>query len=297
MLALLFSFLPFEELVAALRRIPGPVWALSLPLYLGLHLLGITKWRLMVNAADGGFAFRSAARCYYYGLFGNTFLPSLVGGDVVRAGLALRLARNPSGVVIGSVVDRTLDVLGLATVAGLGVLFLPTALDPRNRQVFWVLLLLLAVGGVAALALAAWFPARRMPWRIRRILVKVRRSGRAMARRPAHVALALVLGISLQLLLVFLNAWLGVACGIEIPVTAWLFAWPMAKLSAMVPLTQGGLGVREAALAALLSPFGVEPVLAVAAGLVFQGVIISGGLVGGGIAFLLGVLEGTPERA
>jgi uncharacterized membrane protein YbhN (UPF0104 family) len=65
----------------------------------------------------------------------------------------------------------------------------------------------------------------------------------------------------------------------------------MAKLSALVPVTQGGLGVREAALAGLLAPFGVEPVLAVAAGLAFQAVVITGGLAGGGIATLLGRLE------
>lgn len=294
-LAILFAFLPFDELRAALARIPPLVWLLAVPAYLTLHLLGITKWRLMVNSADGGLRMASAIRCYYYGLFGNTFLPSLVGGDVIRAGLAMRLARSSSGVVIGSVVDRSLDVLALASVAGFGILLLPRALDEQGRQVFWVLLGLMAAGGVGALIAATVLPARRFPYRLRRILVKARRSVRAMVARPGAVAGALALGISLQTLLVVLNAWLGWACGIDIAVTTWLFAWPMAKLSALVPLTQGGLGVREAALAALLAPFGVEPVLAVAAGLIFQGVIISGGLIGGGLAFLLGRLEDQPD--
>lgn len=297
-LALLFSFLPFSELRAALARIPTAVWLLSVPTYLALHLLGITKWRMLVNSAQGGLRMRSAVRCYYYGLFGNTFLPSLVGGDVIRAGLAFRLARSPSGVVIGSVVDRSLDVLALAAVAGMGVLLLPRALDAEGRRVFWVLLGILVAAGVGAMIAGAVLPVRRFPYRLRRVLVKARRSVRAMLARPGQVVVALALGISLQTLLVLLSAWLGRACGIEIALTAWLFAWPMAKLSALLPLTQGGLGVREAALAALLAPFGVEPVLAVAAGLVFQGVIISGGLVGGGLAFVLGRFEDgdTPRR-
>ena len=55
----------------------------------------MAKWRLLVNAAGGGLSFRTAARAYYMGLFGNTFLPSIVGGDVVRAGVALRAAKYP----------------------------------------------------------------------------------------------------------------------------------------------------------------------------------------------------------
>jgi uncharacterized protein (TIRG00374 family) len=286
-LTLLVLLLPAEELLAALASVPGPVWAIAIPGYLALHVVGSLKWRLMVNAADGGLAFGDAVRCYYYGLFGNTFLPSVVGGDVVRAGLALRLARRADGVVVGSVADRALDVVALAAVAGLGVLLLPSALDPRSRTVFTILLAGLVFGVAVFAAVARGLPVRRLPYRVRRLLAKVRRSVRAVRSRPRRLGQALAMGISLQLLLVLLQAVLGVAVGIDVPLTVWLFAWPMAKLSALLPLTQGGLGVREAALAGLLAPFGVEPVLAVAAGLAFQGVIISGGLVGGGLAFLL----------
>lgn len=296
-LSVLLFVLPLDELRSAFSRIPPLVYALSVPLFLTLHLFGVTKWRLMIGAAGGSLRVRDAIRCYYYGLFGNTFLPSVVGGDMVRAGLALRLAGNPTGVVVGSVVDRTLDVVALGVVAGLGVLWLPGALDSSSRAVFWVLLGLMS-SGVVGLALA-WrlLPAKRLPYRLRRLAVKVRRSMRTTAANPSRALGALALGIGLQLSLVSLNAWLGAACGIEIAFGAWLFAWPMAKLSALLPLTQAGLGVREAALAGLLSPFGVEAVLAVAAGLVFQAVVIGGGLAGGGIAALIGRSEGNAAGA
>jgi uncharacterized membrane protein YbhN (UPF0104 family) len=67
----------------------------------------------------------------------------------------------------------------------------------------------------------------------------------------------------------------------------WLFAWPLAKLAAVLPLTQGGMGVREAALVALLTPFGAPGALVLAAGLVWEGVIIAGGLLSGAIALIL----------
>jgi uncharacterized membrane protein YbhN (UPF0104 family) len=70
----------------------------------------------------------------------------------------------------------------------------------------------------------------------------------------------------------------------------------LAKLSAVLPVTQGGVGVREAALTALLVLFGVPAALAVAVGLVFEAVVITGGLIGGPVAVALGRLP-SGERA
>jgi len=44
-----------------------------------------------------------------------------------------------------------------------------------------------------------------------------------------------------------------------VPLYVWLFAWPLGRISVLLPVTQGGIGVREAALAA----FGAAPVLTV----------------------------------
>ena len=44
---------------------------------------------MLVNSASGGLRGIDAVRCYYSGMFGSTFLPSIVGGDFVRAGLPL----------------------------------------------------------------------------------------------------------------------------------------------------------------------------------------------------------------
>ena len=286
-LALLLVVLPFQELVAALRRVPPLVAAGGLGIYLSLHLLGVVKWRMLINAAGAGMSVAQAARCYYAGLFGNTFLPSIVGGDVVRAGVAFGLARSRAGVVLGSVADRTLDVLALAAVAGIGVLLAPGALDPRSRAIFVGLGATLALGALAVLLVLLTIRPRRFSFRMRRRMVRVRVIARSMAARPGTVLAALTLGVTLQSLLVVLNAWLGAACGIEIALQTWFFVWPLAKIAALVPITQGGIGVREAAQVALFAPFGVPAVLALAAGLVFELIIISGGLVGGIIAAVL----------
>jgi uncharacterized protein (TIRG00374 family) len=287
-LALLFIVLPAEELLAAMRRLPKVAWLLAIGSYLALHLIGVTKWRLLVNAAGAGLPFVDAVRAYYSGLFGNTFLPSIVGGDVIRAGVAFSAVRSRTALLLGSLVDRVQDVIGLGLVAAIGALLSPRALSPQSRSVFIALGVLLLIAGLGALVMWAVIPSRLLPFRIRRTLVGVRRAVRATASRPSRLVLGLLSGMLLQSLLVVLNWRLGIAIGIDIPLYVWFFVWPLAKIAGLLPVTQGGIGVREAAQAVLFAPFGVSAVMAVATGLIFEVVIISGGLLGGAIAWVLG---------
>jgi uncharacterized membrane protein YbhN (UPF0104 family) len=97
----------------------------------------------------------------------------------------------------------------------------------------------------------------------------------------------------IQATFILLNALLAISCGLFEPFRVWLFAWPLAKIAALLPLTQGGMGIREAVLVALLLPFGATAPLVLAAGLVWEGIIIAGGLISGLIAFLLRRVAGA----
>ena len=295
-LALLIAFLPSRQLWTTMKRIPPGMGIALLFGYLALHLLGVIKWRLLINTAGAGLSFSESVRCYYVGLFGNIFLPSLVGGDFVRAAAAFRSSRSKPAIVLGSLFDRVQDVVALAAVAAFGALFLPRALDPHSRRVFWVIGAMLAVGGAAGLASLFVIPARKFPFKLRRIMVKVRRGMFSMYRRPGRMMTGLFLGICLQVFQVVINSWLGNLAGLSsVGFGMWLFAWPLAKLSALAPFTQGGIGVREVALVGLLSPFGAPPVLTAAVGLTFQAIVITGGLIGGLFAFLIGRFSSSPE--
>src|SRR5262249_32709611 len=106
-------------------------------------------------------------------------------------------------------------------------------------------------------------------------------------RRPQILVFGWLLGTLIQASFLVLTARLAVYCGLVLPLRLWFFAWPLAKLVAVIPVTQGGIGVREAALVALLAPFGAPGHLLLAAGLMWEGVIIAGGLIAGATALAL----------
>ncbi|MGB6483879.1 MAG: lysylphosphatidylglycerol synthase transmembrane domain-containing protein [Candidatus Acidiferrales bacterium] len=289
-LLILFHFLPLAEVWRTLRRLPLHLWLLVIAGYLAAHLIAVNKWRMMVNLAGARLTFRQAVRCYFSGLFSTLFLPSIVGGDVVRGALALRSGQSRAAIFMGGLLDRILDFAALAMLIVLGAALVPGTLPAQARRIF-------IIAGIALVVLLAlitpvilWFPARKISFTLRRRIVRLRRAARSMRCKPHYVAAALCLGLVVQGSFIWLTSRVADSTGLHLLFRAWLFAWPFAKLSAVIPITQGGIGVREATLVVLLVPFGAPAVKTAAVGLAWEAVIISGGLMAGLVAFLLGRL-------
>jgi glycosyltransferase 2 family protein len=289
-LAVMLHFLPVAIVRRAIAQIPAWFFLAVLLGYLLAHTLGIAKWRMVVNAAGAELDFATSAQCYLGGLFGTLFLPSIVGGDVIRLAVGLRRSPHPAAVLAGNMVDRFLDVTAQAGLVLLGLALLPGSV-PENLQTTAHKALLVSIAGIVVLVALSILLHRALlqgrSIRFRRRLARLRHALRRVSRRPYMLLFGWLAGTFIQATFLILTARLAVACGLVLPMRVWLFAWPLAKLAAVLPLTQGGIGVREAALVALLAPFGAPGYLVLAAGLVWEGIIIAGGLIAGGIVILL----------
>lgn len=284
MLVLIFTLVPFYEIWRAIARVSVSNWLLALAGFVAGHMIGLLKWRLLI---DAGLSLLSAMRCYFAGLFANLCLPSVVGGDLVRAGMAMRGSGDREAIILGSLLDRILDVSALLLIALAGALLARGKLDGPERAIFAGALLMLSSAMLGGLALVRLRAPRRLSLKRRRQIARLRRAARRLAKRPQLALAAIGLGLFIQMSFVLINALLGRACGIELPLSAWMLAWPLAKIAALLPISLGGLGVREAALAVLIGQFGVPAALAVAVGLVWQTVLAAGGGLGGLLYLLL----------
>ena len=288
--AILLYFLPLASLRAALSSVPPIRFAIILIVYLCAHAVGIVKWRMVVNTAGSQLDFSACAQCYLGGLFGTLFLPSIIGGDVVRMAVGLRRSPRPAAVIAGNVVDRFLDVAAQATLVLIGLILLPGSL-PEQFSAFAPKILLI-LGAVVLIVVILLFVLRKtlLAGRSRHFLhrlARLRHALRSARERPQILAMGWLLGVLIQGTFILLNALLAISCGLFLPLRVWLFAWPLAKIAALLPITQGGMGIREAVLVALLLPFGAGSSLVLASGLVWEGIIIAGGLIAGLMAFLL----------
>jgi uncharacterized protein (TIRG00374 family) len=285
-------FLPKDKIFDALQRVQPWVLAMTLPLLLAVHTLGSWKWHLLVNRGGAGLRFRSSVRLYFSGLFGNLFLPSIVGGDAVTIALGLRETRSRGAIVLGSLVNRVLDLAGLVAISFAGAIALGDALDAQSWR--WLLTaVIVAAAGVVLLISAFVLRPDRLPHKLRALYLKHQDLIDTL-RHPRTYAAPFALSMLMQSGLLLLTAWIAATCGLHIALSAWLLTWPLAKLLALVPVTVGGIGAREVAFAALLAPFGVQAGLAVAVALAWDGVLVGASLLAGLISRVLAVETTAP---
>jgi uncharacterized protein (TIRG00374 family) len=292
LLALIFYLVPFSQVWAAARQISLALWLGALALFLAGHAAAAAKWRILIG---GGVSYRQAFRAHLAGLAANLALPSVAGGDIVRAGLVMKDSSDKSRLAMGSLADRLLDTLGLALIA-LGSAWI--AWKPRLDSGLWTgwplfgLSILVAVGFVVALTLDRAVRGQEPSGKLAKLAAKLTHSAAELARSPGRLLLCLALSMTIQCLFVGINIAFARAANVEAPIAAWFFAWTTAKIIAIAPISLGGLGVREASMAALLKPFGADPAQVVAIGLVWQSVLYVSGLIG----FLVQLRRSEPAQ-
>lgn len=286
LLATLLVVFPEEVVWRGLRSVPPSAWLLSVTSFLLVHAIGMFKWRLALAATDAPLDRASAAHCYYAGLFGNLLLPSVVGGDAVAVGLAFSEVPNRPGIILGHLIGRVVDLAVLFAFFLLGLLGAPVLVE---RLVFdgrpgMVVLLLL---GAAVAVVVARSGSARNRYRVRRQRAKLRIAWRALYTRPWALLQVGVLGLGCQAGLLLIAVYLGTAAGLHLPLAAWAFVWSVAKVAAVLPITQAGLGTREAAFVLAALPFGAQPAAAIAAALAWDAVLLSGCALAGLMAWSL----------
>lgn len=278
----LLLIIPWSELRETFVRASLGIWLVALGGWALGHSAGIVKWRMLVNVGGAKLGRLEAVMAYCAGLFANLCLPTVVGGDVLRATLAGRASRHPQAAIWGGLTDRVSDLVGVTILVAGGIL-----VSRRELEGVWSGVATAGIAAMAVLAVAVAVPLLagwrldRWPQPIRRHVARALVTLRRAMRRPDRAVLALIISIAMQGGFTILTSFLGRSIGIHVPLAAWLLAWPLAKLAALVPISLGGLAVREAALASLLLPFGVPLSQGVIASLLWQSVNIVGGLIAG----------------
>jgi uncharacterized membrane protein YbhN (UPF0104 family) len=253
----------------------------------GLYVAGVVvraiRWRALVLALDLHVPLGRLVYLYFVGTFFNTFLPTGFGGDVVRV---LELAQEAqTAVVLGTVVvDRLTGLLVLFAMALLALPF-TVGLLPLN---IWLPIAALAATGLVAgglvlqgawlRRLGRWLPGPLSlagPGPLARAYDAVTACGwRA-------VLAALFYSFIFNSLLVLLNYLAARAVGMRLSLTYFLVFVPVLSLALMVPISFGGLGVREGVAVLLFTQVGVDEALAVAFSLAVYAIARLTGLFGG----------------
>lgn len=264
LIAFLLYRIGFGEIRASLVNTNG-VWILAaIVLFTVSYLLGSLQWWRLLRAENVNIPYRQTLGFYFVGLFFNNFLVSQLGGDVFRM-LDIRKTTENSAAAVSTVfLDR---VFGLLIMSGMALVAAPFFLSRQHVDsryslfllilgACWILLLFLLFSKRVARPLA-WLFEKTVPDRIcnrcREIYDNIYRFG-----RNRRVLLQIVLiSIFVQSTRILTHYLLCRSLGVNLsPVYFFLFI-PVVAILASLPVSIGGLGIREQSAVVLFGSVGM----------------------------------------
>lgn len=279
LLSWLIYVLDLDALRGPLVKISLATFVLAMVMQLLAFLLGAVRWWLLLTHAQRGVGLIRILPSYSLGLFFNNFLPTGMGGDVVRlAHLKLR-GMKVRFLVASTIMDRGIGlVVVLLTGALCALLSRGVASFGADRE--FLIALIVLVAAAITLVVSPWFGRylavllrRYRKTRLRRETLETARLCYSYRSRPSLVILAVLLSVAMQALVIGVYAVLGQGMGLSLPLIAYFVIVPIVFLAGSLPISIGGLGVREGVLVALLVASAVDPQLAIGVSLLYLAVL------------------------
>jgi uncharacterized membrane protein YbhN (UPF0104 family) len=242
------------RLIALARGASVPWLVTALVLYLVMVLVSAWRWELLLHAQHVRVGFGALTSSFLVATFFNNFLPSNIGGDVVRIRDTARPAGSKTLATTIVLVDRGIGLLGLVFVAAVGATLAArtsAAIGPIGPGLLWTGV---AGGvGVAALVLLApervvalLTPLRRIhqEWVEERLARLTRALGR-FGEAPGTLASCFACAIAVQGVLVAFYVAIAAGFHIAVPFAHLAILIPVSFIVQMLPISVNGFGVRE----------------------------------------------------
>ncbi|MFP4473050.1 MAG: YbhN family protein [Candidatus Omnitrophota bacterium] len=285
----LFSRIDTAELLELLKGADPGLIALAFVLFALIHGALLFRWRLYINALHLDISWLNMSRYFFLGLFGNLFLPSAIGGDVIKAaGLCLRSEEKPK-IVASILLDRLSGFAGMVVLATL-------AFVVGFRLIENPLVILLVAGMAGALVFlgTVLFNEKIYTWfcrvfsffpKLKSAVMQMHYDIVLLKGRKDAIVKSVALSCFAQVLLALTFYWLALALQAEVTFFYFLIFTPITCVASSFP-SIGGLGFREAGLEYLLIGAGVTAGIGISVGLLdFVFMIIVG--VAGWVFFML----------
>jgi uncharacterized protein (TIRG00374 family) len=248
---------------------------LSCGILTAVILIGCVRWRMLIGHLGLVIPMRQALPSYYVGMFFNNFLPTGIGGDVART---IHLKFRGHGIkplISSAVADRAIGLGVMLLLGGVSLLLSPELRIDPDRKLYIASLIALGLAGGAVLF---WF-SDRLPLeslsrryrhtRLRRGMIEIVHLLTTYRTALRGVFAAVLLSVVMQSLTIVTYYLLARGVGIELSLITFFAFVSMVQVAVSLPISLGGLGVREGVLVALLAGVGVDIQLGVALSLLF----------------------------
>lgn len=267
-----------------------PVLLLVLLLFLVIYLTAMMRWRMLLIGLGLNLTTSLIFKSYCLGTFFNLFFPSAIGGDFLRSiDLGIR-TKEPKRVAASVILDRIGGYCGLVVLA---LLALSMGYNLIADKVVFIALGVIVI--ILTVILAVLFNNFLFS-KTKRLLDLLGRLGQLLSNlhyeiynfrsQKTIIIKTIAYSFAIQLTWAFLVYLTAVALGIRLTPLYFFILVPIINVITAIPISIGGLGVREASSVYFFSKIGVPAEIALTVSLlIFLLMFLSG--VAGGIVYVL----------
>lgn len=269
----------WSNLGQALSHAHFALWWVALGVYLLTQAASGLRWQLLSRPLGFDRTLIDYTRMYFVGMFFNLFLPTSVGGDVMRAWQLRAGSERKWPALLSVFVDRASGLFVLLCLGLVGALASPVVLPHTIRRAVF-LTAGCALLGVACVGIGARF-SRRLP-RLKTISAALD----LYLSNPWLAVNTTLLSLVIQAANVVVLWVLSAALDLDVPIGYYVVAVPMITLMTVLPISLNGIGVREGGMILFLTPLGVADATAVSLAVLWFTVFTAASLMGGAVYFL-----------
>jgi len=223
------------------------------------NLLGSLQWYLLMKTQGIDISLSQALSYYWVGLFFNNFLIGYVGGDAIRIYDISRVSGNSSHAISTFFFDRLTGFVILTPLA------LVAGLVWRNMfhssSIVFVIVVIFACWVISFIVLFNENFARRIGWVFRFILTarvndKIREvysSINSFKHEKKTIITVLFISLLTQSLRIVVHYFAALSIGLNAHIKYFFIFVPVIALLASLPISIGGIGIREGTGVALFS--------------------------------------------
>ena len=281
----------FKDIRSALEIIKSvnkPLLILSL----STHIFGIwitaVRWNTLLGTQKVKLGTTTLTLTVLIGFFFNNFLPTSIGGDVFRTYDAAKKANIPietSASII--IVERFSGIISASTYAIIALFLGFTAIGNRSFIIPVIIFFIICI-------IIAFFILNPSMFRLNKLINRIKFLKKVKEKlaniyftflsfkKFKWVLVRVMIYSFLLQFAVILNYFLAAkSLGINLNLTAFIFIVPVVTIIAMVPISIGGIGIRENTLVFIMTAMGVGSEQAALCALLIFSMLIFIGIIGG----------------
>ena len=281
LLAWLISRTNLDDLLTAFLDLSFFAWAVAFLMYLTSQVIGSIRWYFLAHALDFSGPWSTYLRYYFVGMYFNLFLPTCVGGDVLKMHYISRGEPKKLRATYSILADRLFG-LGAMFLLGAGAVLIGRGILPRYFEHLLCVTGICIIASLLGLPLAYKLLSSAWPIFGKRLAVPM-----IFWKKPKALFAGLSLSLILQVLGMGAVVLLAKDMGLGPPAAFYFAAFPLVAILTILPISFNGIGIREGGFIYFLALKGISAEKALTLSLSFFAIQVVASLIGG-LAYFFG---------